>query len=53
MIKTRAIVLHRFPYSDSSFIVKALTEESGIVSFIVKGGKKKNLRSGEPLIRSR
>ena len=41
MIKTRAIVLHRFPYSDSSFIVKALTEECGIVSFIVKGGKKK------------
>jgi len=41
VIKTRAIVLHRFPYSDSSFIVKALTEESGIVSFIVKGGKKK------------
>ena len=41
MIKTRAIVLHRFPYSDSSWIVKALTEESGIVSFIVKGGKKK------------
>lgn len=41
MIKTRAIVLHRFPYSDSSFIVKVLTEESGIVSFIVKGGKRK------------
>ncbi len=41
MIKTRAIVLHRFPYSDSSFIVKALTEECGIVSFIIKGGKKK------------
>ena len=41
MLKSRAIVLHRFPYSDSSFIVKALTEESGIVSFIVKGGKKK------------
>ena len=41
MIKSRAIVLHRFPYSDSSFIVKALTEECGIVSFIVKGGKKK------------
>ena len=41
MIKTRAIVLHRFPYSDSSFIVKALTEECGIISFIVKGGKKK------------
>ena len=41
MIKSRAIVLHRFPYSDSSFIVKVLTEECGIVSFIVKGGKKK------------
>ena len=41
MIKTRAIVLHRFPYSDSSFIIKALTEVCGIISFIVKGGKKK------------
>ena len=41
MIKSRAIVLHRFPYSDSSWIVKALTEECGIVSFIVKGGKRK------------
>ena len=42
MIKTRAIVLHRFPYSDSSWIVKVLAEESGIVSFIVKGGKRKD-----------
>ena len=41
MIKTRSIVLHRYSYSDSSWIVKALTEECGIVSFIVKGGKKK------------
>lgn len=41
MIKSRAIVLHRFPYSDSSWIVKALTEECGIISFIVKGGKRK------------
>lgn len=42
MIKSRAIILHRFPYSDSSWIVKALTEECGIVSFIVKGGKSKD-----------
>lgn len=42
MIKSRAIVLHRFPYSDSSWIVKVLTEECGIVSFIVKGGKRKD-----------
>ncbi|WP_290744026.1 DNA repair protein RecO [Fibrobacter sp. UBA4309] len=41
MIKTRAIVLHRYAYSDSSWIAKALTEECGIVSFIVKGGKRK------------
>ena len=41
MQKTKSIVLHRYPYSDSSWIVKALTEECGIVSFIVKGGKRK------------
>lgn len=41
MIKTRCIPLHRFAYSDSSFIVKALTQECGVVSFIVKGGKRK------------
>lgn len=41
LIKTRSIALHRFAYSDSSFIIKALTEESGIISFIVKGGKRK------------
>jgi len=41
VIKTRAIVLHRFAYSDSSFIVKALTEECGVVSFIIKGAKRK------------
>lgn len=42
MIKTEAIVLHRYPYSDSSWIVKVLTEESGIVSFILKGAKRKD-----------
>lgn len=42
LIKTRCIVLHRFPYSDSSWIVKALTEERGVVSFILKGGKRKD-----------
>ena len=41
MVKTQAIVLHRFAYSDSSFIVKALTEECGVVSFIIKGAKRK------------
>lgn len=41
IIKSRCIVLHRFPYSDSSWIAKALTEECGVVSFIIKGGKRK------------
>ncbi|MCQ2104103.1 MAG: DNA repair protein RecO [Fibrobacter sp.] len=41
IVKSRAIVLHRFPYSDSSWIVKVLTRECGVVSFIVKGGKRK------------
>lgn len=41
IVKSRAIVLHRFPYSDSSWIVKVLTQECGVVSFIVKGGKRK------------
>lgn len=40
-VKSRAIVLHRYPYSDSSWIVKVLTEESGVLSFILKGGKRK------------
>lgn len=41
LVKSRSIVLHRYPYSDSSWIVKALTEENGIESFIIKGGKRK------------
>ncbi len=41
LTKTKVIVLHRFPYSDSSFIVKALSREMGVLSFLVKGGKKK------------
>ena len=42
MIKTRSVVLHRFVYSDSSWIVKALTEDCGIVGFILKGAKRKD-----------
>lgn len=42
LVKSRCIVLHRFPYSDSSWIVKALTEERGVISFILKGGKRKD-----------
>ncbi|MCF0216606.1 MAG: DNA repair protein RecO [Fibrobacteraceae bacterium] len=39
MIKTAAIVLHRYSYSDSSWIVRVLTQSNGLLSFILKGGK--------------
>ena len=37
---TRAIVIHTFPYSDSSLILKAYTEKYGYASFLLKGFKK-------------
>lgn len=46
--KTRAIVLQSIKYGDSSLIVKTLTEELGLQSFMVKGvfGKKSKIRAG-------
>lgn len=46
-IKTRAIVLQSIKYGDNSLIVKMLTEELGLQSFIVKGvfGKKSKMKS--------
>lgn len=38
--KTSIVVLHRFPYSDSSWVLKALSPEFGVLSFLVKGGKR-------------
>jgi len=39
--KVLALVLHRYPFSESSFIVKALTPESGVLSLLVKGARRK------------
>lgn len=39
--KTRIIVLHRYAYSDSSWVVKGISAEHGIVSLLIKGGKRK------------
>lgn len=36
---TRAIVFHQTRYSDSSLVVKILTEEAGLGSFIIKGAR--------------
>ena len=41
-MRTQIIVLHRYPYGDSSWIVKALSPDVGILSLLVKGAKAKN-----------
>ena len=37
---TRAIVIHSFPYSDSSIIAKTYCEKGGYTYFLAKGYKK-------------
>ena len=46
MEQSRAIVLNKINYSESSLILKIYTEQQGLLSFIVKGirGKKGKLR---------
>lgn len=41
LIETSAIILSKIKYSDSSFIIKAYTESSGLKSFIFKGVRNK------------
>lgn len=40
LINTRAIIIHTYPYSESSLIVKAYTEKLGFSSFLIKGFKR-------------
>lgn len=40
--RTKVIVLHRIPYSDSSLIVKGFSDNFGVLSFLVKSARKKN-----------
>ena len=42
LIKTPVIVLHRYAYSESSYVVKALSPDAGVVSFMVKGARRKD-----------
>lgn len=42
--KTRAIVLRAIKYGDNSLIVKLLTEQNGLQSFMVKGAFNKNAK---------
>ena len=41
MIKTPIVILHRYPYSESSFIVKALSPDVGVISLLIKGARRK------------
>ena len=41
IVKTPAIVLKRFPYGETSIIVRCFTREEGKVSIIIKGAKRK------------
>lgn len=38
-LSTRGIVFHQTKYSDTSLVVKILTEEAGLGSFIIKGAR--------------
>lgn len=44
LVKTRGIVLNSIKYSDSSIITKIYTEEFGLLSFIVRGVRKRKAR---------
>jgi len=41
-LRTQIIVLHRYAYSNSSWIVKAISPDVGVLSLLVKGAKSKN-----------
>jgi len=40
LLSTKALVIHTFPYSDSSLMVKAYTEKLGYTTFLLKGFKR-------------
>ena len=41
-LKTRAIVLQKTPFKETSYIVKFMTESHGVISAIVQGARKNN-----------
>jgi len=43
-IADTGFILRKFPYSESSLILKAYTREHGVVSFMAKGAKRQNSR---------
>jgi DNA repair protein RecO (recombination protein O) len=49
LISTPAVILHAFPYSESSKIVRLLTREHGVVSAIAKGASRPRSKFGAKL----
>lgn len=49
ILTTQAIVLRTLKFRDSSTIVKFYTQERGVLSGIVKGNRKSNGKTGNPL----
>lgn len=46
------LILHRYPYSDTSWVIKALSREEGVVSLVAKGARRGKSAMGgalEPL----
>jgi len=41
-VKTPVIILHRYPFSESSLVVKTLSPLTGVTSFLVKGARRKD-----------
>jgi len=50
IIKTRAIILRTFKYSESSLILEAYTENNGLKRFIVSGVRKPRAKIGASLL---
>lgn len=46
LVATRAIVLHGFPYLESSRVLRLLTREAGVQSVIAKGARRTRARVG-------
>jgi DNA repair protein RecO (recombination protein O) len=44
--KTKAIVLKTVPYSESSLVVKAFTEQFGLQSYMIKGARRVSKKGG-------
>lgn len=48
--KHKGFLLHKYPYSDSSYICKVFTEEMGLVTLIAKGAKRPKSPLGARLL---